>query len=62
MKCGWSKLNKIETDCKKVNLKNIGQMFFNFIPICLKQVVNDKIRLRNHRIDVCYVSGIPFFT
>ena len=22
MKCGWPKLDKIETDCGKVNLKN----------------------------------------
>ena len=42
MKCGWPKLDKIETDCEKVNLKNRGPTF------SLKQVVNNKIRLRNH--------------
>ena len=28
MKRGWSKLDKIETYCKKVNLNNIGPTFF----------------------------------
>ena len=27
MKCGWSKLDKIDTDCEKVNLKNVGPYF-----------------------------------
>ena len=31
MKCGWSKLDKIETDYEKVNLKNDGPCFFNHI-------------------------------
>ena len=30
MKCGWPKLDKIETDCEKVNLKNRGPTFFKF--------------------------------
>ena len=30
MKCGWPKLDKIETDCEKVNSKNLGQKFFKF--------------------------------
>ena len=30
MKCGWSKLDKIETDCEKINLKNDGPTFFKF--------------------------------
>ena len=30
MKCGWPELDKIETDCEKVNLKNLGAMFFKF--------------------------------
>ena len=30
MKYGWPKLGKIETDCEKVNLKNLGQTFFKF--------------------------------
>ena len=36
-KCRWSKLDKIETDCKKVDLKNDGLTFFKF-GICMKQV------------------------
>ena len=30
MKCGWPKLDRIEPDCEKVNLKNCGPMFFKF--------------------------------
>ena len=30
MKCGCAKLDKIETDCEKVNLKNLGPTFFKF--------------------------------
>ena len=30
MKRGWPQLNKIETDCKKVNLKNHCPTFFKF--------------------------------
>ena len=41
MKCGWSKLDKIETDCENVNLKNDGPMFFKLKSICKKQVVNN---------------------
>ena len=53
MKCGWSKLDKIETDCEKANLKNIGLMFFKFkVRFSLKQVVNNKIRLRNQLVTV----------
>ena len=48
MKCGWLKLDKIETDCEKVNLKNIGPTFSSLSLFSLKQVVNNKIRLRNY--------------
>ena len=41
MKCGWSKLDKIETYCEKFNLKNDGPTFFKFYSICMKQVVNN---------------------
>ena len=30
MKCGWSKLDKIETDCEKFDVKNLGPTFFKF--------------------------------
>ena len=30
MKCGWLKFDKIETDCKRVNLKSRGPTFFKF--------------------------------
>ena len=30
---GWAKLEKINTDCILVNLKNIGLTFFKFISI-----------------------------
>ena len=48
MKCGWSELEKTETDCEKVNLKNVGPTFSSLSSFSLKQVVNNKIRLRNH--------------
>ena len=48
MKCGWSKLDKIETDCEKVNLKNVGPTFLSLGSFSLKQVVNSKIGLQNH--------------
>ena len=45
MKCGWSKLHKIETNCEKVNLKNraTALRFSSLSPINLymKQVVNN---------------------
>ena len=53
MKCGWSKLDKIETDCEKVNLKNDGLTFFKFKSFCMKQVVNNA-----QKSSVCYVSEI----
>ena len=28
MKCGWPKLDRIETDCEKVNLQTRGPAFF----------------------------------
>ena len=60
MKCGWPNLDKIKTDCEKVNLKNLGLAFFKFESLSLKQVVNDKISLRNH---LCLqLSEIPSFT
>ena len=43
MNCGWSKLDKIETDYEKGNLKSVGAF-------SLKQVVNNKVRLRNSSI------------
>ena len=53
MKFGWSKLDKIEMDCEKINLKNDGPTFFFFFfffsslsQFSLKQVII--IRLRNH--------------
>ena len=55
-------IDKIETDCEDVNLKNIGLIFFKLSPFSLKQVVNNKIRLGNQFIFVCYVSEIPSFT
>ena len=48
MKCGWSKLDKIETDCQNVNLKNVGPTFSSLCSFSLRQVANNKIRLRNH--------------
>ena len=30
MKCGWPKLDKIETDCEKINLQNVGPTFCEF--------------------------------
>ena len=30
MKCAWPKLDKIEKDCEKVNLKNRGPTFSKF--------------------------------
>ena len=30
MKCGWPNLDKVETDCEKVNLKNLGPAFSKF--------------------------------
>ena len=30
MKCGWPELDKIKTDCEKVNLKNLGPKCFKF--------------------------------
>ena len=41
MECGWSKYDKIETDCEKANLKNDSPMFFKCKSICMKQVVNN---------------------
>ena len=41
MKSGWSKSDKIETDCKKVHLKNIGLTVFKFKSVCGKQMVNN---------------------
>ena len=34
-----SKLDKIETDCGKVNLKNIGPKFLKFKSVFVKSVV-----------------------
>ena len=31
MKCGWSKLDKTETDFEKVNLIYVGATFFKFV-------------------------------
>ena len=47
MKCGWLKLDKIETDCEKVNLKNRGLMFFKFESV-QSETSGNKIRLQNH--------------
>ena len=55
-------MDKIETDCEDVNLKNIGLIFFKLSPFSLKQMVNNKIRLGNQFMFVCYVSEIPSFT
>ena len=41
MKCGWSKLDKVETDCKKVKLGKQQPDYFKFKSICIKQVVNN---------------------
>ena len=49
MKCGWSKLDNIKTDCEKINLKKRRpEVFSSLSRFSLKQVVNNKIRLRNH--------------
>ena len=45
MRCEWSTLDKIETDCEKANFKNIAPMFIKFKSIYLKQVVNKKIKV-----------------
>ena len=38
MTCGWPKLNKIETDCEKVNLKNLGPTFFKLESVQSKTI------------------------
>ena len=60
MKCEWSKLDKIETDYEKVNLKNVGPKFFKFQSVQSKQVVNNKIGYEI--IYVCCLSEIPPLT
>ena len=42
MKCRWSKLDEIEADFEKVNLKNFNNLF------SMKQVVNNEMRVRGH--------------
>lgn len=51
MKCGWSKLDKSETDYEKVNLKNTGPTFFKLKSVQSEtlEVLNDKLRLGNHQ-------------
>ena len=33
---GWTKLERIETDCIWVNLKNVGPPFFKFMSVYIK--------------------------
>ena len=47
MKCGWSKLDKFEKDCEKVNLKNVGPTFFKLKSVQSETRLQSK-RLRNH--------------
>ena len=43
MKCGLLKFVKIETDCEKVNLKNVGPTFFGVkqINFCYEDSISD---------------------
>ena len=48
LKCGWPKLDKIERIAKRLTWKAVARRFTSLSPFSLKQVVNNKIRLRNH--------------
>ena len=50
---GWAKLEKIKTDCVRVNLKKERPDFFKVISICMKVSF---IMLRNHPCIACYVA------
>ena len=47
---GWTKLEKIEMDWIRVNLKNVGPPFFKFISVYIKMSFT---QLENHSQLLC---------
>ena len=55
---GWTKLERIETDCIWVNMKNVGPPFFKFMSVYIKiSFTRGKIILTSYMALILQMKG-----